>query len=177
MNRHTGFTLVELMVALAVAAILLTIAAPNFRDFLLNNRLAGATNEFIAAANLARSEAIKRGRDATVCVSNDSMSAAPTCTGGNDWGDGWLVWVDSDGSGALNGDERLRVGDPQTNTGVTVSGNLSAFTYDSTGAVDNTGSIQVCDERDDENGREITINATGRIDLDVEAVGVDTFCL
>lgn len=167
--------MVELMVTLVVAAILLTLAVPNFRDFLLNNRLAGATNEFIAAANLARSEAIKRGRNATVCVSN-SASEPRTCSGGNDWGEGWLVWVDADGSGGLNDDERLRVGDAQDNTGVTFTGNISSFRYDATGAIDNTGSIQVCDDRDDENGRRIAITATGRIDLDVEAVGDNSIC-
>lgn len=165
MKTQTGFTLVELMVTLVIAAILLTLAVPNFRDFLLNNRLSGVANEFIAAANLARSEAIKRGRNATVCVSNNSMTATPTCTGGTDWGDGWLVWVDSDGSGALNGDERLRVGDALDNTGVTFMGGVSTFVYDSRGAVDNTDTLELCDDRTGETGRQISVTSTGRIEI------------
>lgn len=166
MNRQTGFTLIELMVTLAVAAILLTLAVPNFRDFLLNNRLTSVANEFIAAANLARSEAIKRGRNATLCVSNNSMSAAPTCTGGTDWGDGWLVWVDADDSGGLNGDERLRVGDSLDGTSVTFTGGVSTFRFDSRGAVDNTDTLEICDDRTGETGRQISVTATGRIEID-----------
>ncbi len=166
MKRHTGFTLIELIVTLSVAAILITLAVPSFRDFLLNNRLTTTANEFTAAANLARSEAIKRGRNATVCVSNNSMDASPGCTGGTDWGVGWLVWVDADGNGALNGDERLRVGHTLTGTGLTFTGNVSSFQYDSRGAVANTGNIQVCDDRADEDGRQLTITATGRIELE-----------
>ncbi|MBI5041481.1 MAG: GspH/FimT family pseudopilin [Gammaproteobacteria bacterium] len=166
MKRHTGFTLIELIVTMAVAAILITLAVPNFRDFLLNNRLTGTANEFIAAANLARSEAIKRGRNATLCVSNNSMDANPTCTGGTNWGLGWLAWVEADGSGALNGDGRLRVGDTLANTGVTFTGGVSSFQYDSRGAVDNTDTLNVCDERTGETGRQITMTATGRVEID-----------
>lgn len=164
MKRHTGFTLIELMIVLAIAAILLTLAAPSFRDLLLNNRLTSTANEFIAAANLVRSEAIKRGRNATLCVSNNSMDANPTCTGGTDWGDGWLAWVDADGSGALNGDERLRVGDSLAGTGITFTGAVSSFRYDSRGTVDNTDLLTICDDRNGETGRQIQVTATGRIE-------------
>jgi type IV fimbrial biogenesis protein FimT len=166
MKRHTGFTLIELIVTLVVAAILITLAVPSFRDFLLNNRLTTTANEFTAAANLARSEAIKRGRNATVCVSSNSMLAAPGCTAGTDWGVGWLVWVDADGSGGMSNDELLRVGDKLDGTGLTFTGNVSSFQYDSRGAVANTGNIQVCDDRADEDGRQLTITATGRIELE-----------
>ena len=166
MKRHTGFTLIELIVTLSVAAILITLAVPNFRDFLLNNRLTTTANEFTAAANLARSEAIKRGRNATVCVSETSMLANPVCSNGTDWGVGWLVWVDADSSDDMSNDELLRVGDVLTDTGLTFTGDVSSFGYDSRGAIANTGSIEVCDDRAGEEGRLLTITATGRIELD-----------
>jgi len=166
MKRHTGFTLIELIVTLSVAAILITLAVPNFRDFLLNNRLTTTANEFTAAANLARSEAIKRGRNATVCVSDNSMTAAPGCAVSTDWGKGWLVWVDANGDNNLDDDERLRVGDKLDGTGLTFTGNVSSFQYDSRGAVANTGDIQVCDDRADEVGRQLSVKATGRIELE-----------
>ena len=166
MKRHTGFTLIELIVTLVVATILMTLAVPNFRDFLLNNRLTTTANEFTAAANLARSEAIKRGRNATVCVSSTSMNAAPGCTAGTDWGVGWLVWVDADGDTNMDDDERLRVGDKLDSTGLTFTGDVSSFQYDSRGAVANTGTIEVCDDRADEVGRQLSVTATGRIELD-----------
>lgn len=69
MNRERGFTLVELMITLAVMAILLTVGIPSFQTIFQSNRLATQANEMIGAINLARSEAIKRGANVTVTAS------------------------------------------------------------------------------------------------------------
>lgn len=92
-----GFTLIEAMVALAIAAILLTVAVPAFQDLVQNNRLVSHTNEFVTALNLARSEAIKR-----------SVSVTIKKTGTN-WEEGWQVFTDLDADGVLddNGDANL----------------------------------------------------------------------
>jgi type IV fimbrial biogenesis protein FimT len=80
-----GFTLIELMITIAVAAILLTIAVPNFQMFVMNNRMASQANDLITALSLARSEAVKRAANVTVCASSDGA----TCTG--TWEQGWIV--------------------------------------------------------------------------------------
>ena len=80
-----GFTLIELMVTLSVAAILLTVAVPNFQIFVMNNRMATQANDLITALNLARSEAVKRAANVTVCASSNTTS----CTG--TWAQGWIV--------------------------------------------------------------------------------------
>lgn len=80
-----GFTLIELMVTVAVLAILVTVAIPNFQTFLMNSRMASQANDVITALNLARSEAVKRAANVTVCASSNGTS----CTGG--WAQGWIV--------------------------------------------------------------------------------------
>ncbi len=89
-NRKSlpGFTLVELMVTLAVASILVGIATPSFQTMISNSRLTGATNELIGALSFARSEAVKRGIQVTI-LRKDSNSAV--------WESGWDIFVDADG--------------------------------------------------------------------------------
>ncbi|MDP9933164.1 GspH/FimT family pseudopilin [Variovorax paradoxus] len=90
-SRIAGFTLIELMVTVAVAAVLLVVAVPSFVSFQRNSELTSATNSFVAAVNAARGEAMKRG-----------MNAMVVPTTGTDWSTGWTVFVDQDRSGGLN---------------------------------------------------------------------------
>jgi type IV fimbrial biogenesis protein FimT len=98
-HRPTGFTLVELMVTIAVAALLVSIAAPSFRDMSVRNRLSTYTSDLIASINFARSEAVHRGSSVSICHSEDGA----TCSGG--WNDGWLTFADPNGDGARDDDE------------------------------------------------------------------------
>lgn len=86
-GRHFahGLTLVEMLVVMAIMAILLTIAVPAFHDASLGNKLNAIANGFASSGQLARSEAIKRNRPVTLCASSDTE----TCSG--DWSDGWIV--------------------------------------------------------------------------------------
>jgi type IV fimbrial biogenesis protein FimT len=86
-QREQGFTLIELMTAIAVLALLLAIAVPSFRDAALGSRLAAVANSLLASVQLARSEAIKRNVPITLCVSSDGSSCA--ATGG--WEQGWVI--------------------------------------------------------------------------------------
>lgn len=84
-RAHAGFTLVELMMVIAIAAILGSLGVPAFRDLLLNQRLAAASNGFIAALNLARTEAVHRSQRVHVVALI-----------GNDWSSGWAVRAGTD---------------------------------------------------------------------------------
>lgn len=82
--RATGFSTVELMVTLAIASILLTIAVPSFRNLIQKQRMTTSVNEFFAAVNLTRSEAIERGARVDLVPAGD----------GSDWARGWVVFID-----------------------------------------------------------------------------------
>src|SRR4030066_1839600 len=89
-RQSFGFTLIELVVAMAVAAILVVVAVPNLRSFIQNGRLITQTNDRVGDLGLARSEAIKRRANVGICQSTDGI----TCAGGGNWRDGRAIFVD-----------------------------------------------------------------------------------
>lgn len=90
-RRASGMTLIELIVAVAVLAILVAIAVPSFREISLRNRSTNAVNGLLADLALARSEAVKQQRNAYVTAA------------GGDWNAGWSVWVDANNNNANDG--------------------------------------------------------------------------
>jgi len=85
MNKQSGFTLIELMVVISILAILLGIGVPSFRATIEGNRITTVANDLVGALQFARSEAVKRGTNVTLCSSSDQA----TCSGG--WVNGWVA--------------------------------------------------------------------------------------
>jgi len=94
-ENNTGFTLIELMVTVAIAGVVLGIGIPSFNEAIRNSRLTTSANELISALNLTKSEAIKRGVQVTMRRKG---------TTSKHWEEGWDVFVDSDSSNAFNDD-------------------------------------------------------------------------
>jgi type IV fimbrial biogenesis protein FimT len=86
-HGERGLTLIELMIALLVLAVLVAMAAPSFRDASLGGRLTATANSLLGSIQIARSEAIKANAPTTLCVSSDGA----TCAGAGDWDQGWIV--------------------------------------------------------------------------------------
>ena len=164
MRRDAGFTLVELLVNMAVAAVLLGIGMPAFGSLVQESRLTTTTNRLVAALHLARSEAVRHNARVTLCNSGDGSY----CAEGGGWDQGWIVFLDTDATGARSDDDPLiAVGDAAVD-GISISGNTPVQRYVSyiglgatrraSGALQ-MGTITLCAG---EAGRQIVISRTGR---------------
>ncbi|WP_421621619.1 GspH/FimT family pseudopilin [Alkalilimnicola ehrlichii] len=128
MKRLYGFTLVELMVTIAVAAVLLTLAVPGFRGIVHDNRATSLANELTTAINLARSEAIRRGRVVSVCT--------------DDWEAGWRVEVGEDCD--ATGDDVIRRWDaPATNSVIDAGDGETAVRFEALGGLEGSDVIEI----------------------------------
>ncbi len=163
--RIAGFTLIELMVVVVVAGILTALAVPSMRTFIQNARISNQTNEFISDFNFARSEAIKRAADVTVCKSNNPTAADPDCiTSGTNWGVGRIIFIDSDGDAVHDSTETVLRVRETLEGGNTLTNAVNLIVYTRSGAKSPATKVDfnLCDERLAPFGRQISIEATGR---------------
>lgn len=105
-----GFTLMELLVTLAIMALLLALAMPSFKSSIDSNRRTTYANQLVEDLNLARSEAIKRNKKVVVCASSGGTSCITAPGAPSDWTVGWIVYVPTAATGTFTpGDLILRV--------------------------------------------------------------------
>ena len=175
MHQSRGFTLLEVMVVVAIVAILTTLAAPSFVALIQSNSVSSNVNAFIADVRYARSEAVRRGGAVIMCRSDAPEAAAPVCNttaGTNGWATGWIIFEDRDGSlnysAGTDASQLLRVQGPITNLDSIYdgSGSSAKFQFTATGRMQNTAltyllfgstsSMPVTRQR------VVCVNATGR---------------
>ena len=122
-----GVTAIELLVVMAIIAILLGIAVPSFVGITQSNRVAGEINALSGDMQFARAEAIKEGLPVSICASANGSS----CLGANTWNKGWIVFFDPNGNQTVDlGDTVLRKQIPWTSTDTfTADNNMAAFSY------------------------------------------------
>ncbi len=169
--KHKGFTLIELMMTIAIGAIILTLGIPSFMETIRSNRLTTRTNELLTSLNLARSEAIKRSTRITACKSSNGNSCVTT--NAIDWSSGWLVFVDQNNNGEYDSASELLL-KTQTNqvSNISMVGNGSVANYISYIATGQSrqvngafqaGTIKVCDDRIGNVGINLVLNNVGRV--------------
>ena len=123
--RAHGFTLVELIVTIAIAAILMSIAVPSYQYITTANRISGEINGLLGDMQYARSEAIKEGQTVTVCPSN---AAGTACVATNTWSNGWIVFADANNNQTVDAGEavlRVRPSFATTNSVDTLTSNAA----------------------------------------------------
>ncbi len=169
-NKNHGFTLVELLITVIVLGILLSVAAPNFSDAILNSRQIVKTNELLGGLKIARSEAIKRSTRTAICARLDD----DTC--GTQWSNGYLVFIDNDVTpGAIDpGEEILRIAEPVEGSSWMLNRARLVNTAESplqrrfirfgprgTSNWHGSGYFMICDPRGDEFARALNISLSG----------------
>ena len=173
MKNNRGFTLIELLVTVAVLFVLLLVGVPEYRRMTENNRQVAAINTMVGDLNLARTEAVKRGRPVTLCGSSDGA----TCDTSN-WEEGWIVFVNLNGS---TGDTTVDAGDVliSRNTALPAGLTLRTVEFDSASAIhylpngqlldedgdrDADGTFQLCEAtQNDELARAANVTTLGRV--------------
>lgn len=171
-KKTKGFTLMELMMTLAVVGVILAIAVPSFREFQLNNRMTAAANDLLASIQHARSEAIKRQRIVVLCASTNPVANPPGCSASFS---GWVVWADADNDATIDAAEEVIASHEALDASLAVSANgnffsytPSGFTQSAVGGVDAATKVLLCDERGDATAgdfyrkRVIRLSPTGR---------------
>jgi len=121
MKSVRGFTLVELMVVVAIVAILVGMAVPSFKSMIQSSAMSSIVNTFLADTRLARSEAIKRSLHVVMCRSNAPEATTLTCSSGagasgNGWVSGWIVFVDDNGDNGYDSGELVLKVQPALST-------------------------------------------------------------
>lgn len=169
-KKISGFTLLELLVVLVVGGSLLAFGVPAFQSVVADQRSTTVTNELIESMILARSEAIKRGRYVSVCISTDGLA----CSAGANWNQGWIIFVTASASpGTVDaGDQIVRVHQALSGpVNIATLGNINSFVSfrpvgtTGTNAVNFSGTLTLCDQNSYTGPRGLVISPSGRIQV------------
>lgn len=172
-RRVNGYTLVELVVTMAVAAILIAIAAPNVRTFIQNGRINTQINDLIGDLNFAKSEAVHRLGQVNVgiCRSTDGASFAGVVP----LGDGRVVFVDANRNNNCDpGEQILRFREPLASGNTLVLAPANPIIFTASGGPVAPVSFFICDSRGAAYGRQINLNNLGQVTVSTPPPGACT---
>ena len=160
-QQRNGFTALELIVTMAIIAILLTTAVPAFKNYGWNLRMKTAVEQLQTDLNLARGRAVSHNIQTIICPATDSSD----CSGQSTWQNGWIVFTD------LNADRRKQEGEPlQKQAGamamldIRSSASRSYLRFYPNGSAPGSNmTILFCDKRGSAHASTITVSNSGRI--------------
>ena len=164
MRQQRGFTLIELMIAVGLTGLLLSMAVPAMDIFVSNARQTGAFNDFVSTIHQARSTAVTTNSRVTICPSADGTDCESVS-----WNDGWIVFADLDSDRDVDDDETIIVASGPVD-GLTIESNEFAtfMMYRPNGRVMNaslngsSGAFTLCDKRGADHAKVMIIDLSGR---------------
>jgi type IV fimbrial biogenesis protein FimT len=158
-NRQTGITLIELMLALAVLAIISIATIPGLSTLIYNIRMSSSVNELIHSLHSARQNARVTGIATAVCSSSDGKQ----CQTDNQWEKGWLIFSNSDADEPPQVDpDELILGVRGPVRNMHISANRRAFIMRPFGLRSTNGTLIWCDKRGSDHARAVVVSFTGK---------------
>lgn len=152
---QTGVTLIELLVTLAIATIVLTLGVVGFRELVASTKITNAANSLVGHLQFARSEAIKRGTEVSVCPSTDGTTCVSESDGS--WEIGYLVRLDATG-------RVLRYVDSAEMAGITVTMGKPRIRFRPDGTAPGfNATLTICDTTDSAAKRGVIVSDVGRV--------------
>ena len=178
MHYNRGFTLIELMIVMAIFALILSFGIPQYNTLVMNGRISSKTNELQGLLQLARSEAVTNRVQTLVCGSTDQTNCNT-----NNWEQGVIAFRNRDGNGIAAADELIRV-IPAATDAITIRGPNGSLRYLTDGTMTGSQTIRICDSRGVNSSRQVFINTSGQSrthqgnydDNDADTVADDGVC-
>lgn len=161
--RHLqrGFTLAELLTAVAVAGVLAALAVPSFSGLIYDQRMSNDTSDLMITLSYARTEASRRRRTVSICPSANGTSCS-----GTQWENGYIVFVNNDADDPAvvdSGEEVVRVINGGSDNVTVRADTFSSFiSFAPTSFSNAAGTFTICDQRGATSARGVLINAVGR---------------
>lgn len=158
--NERGLTLLELMITVAIAAILLTAVGPSMQSILISNQITGTVNNTSSIIRFARSTAVNEQTNVLVCPSANFSSCA------NDWSLPKIVFIDSDNNNQRAEDEELLATSDALPDTLSVAGISGTLTFEDDGSTDAAQTITFCHDNNDASfARAVLITQFGRISI------------
>jgi type IV fimbrial biogenesis protein FimT len=163
-NRQQGVTLLEMMIALAVSAIVLTLVAPNVQSILVKNKITAEINEMSGVLQFARFTAIDQRSITIVCPSSDFSSC------GNNWDDPKIVFIDANANDARDADEPLLLSSQTIANTNSMDSSANLIRFLDIGGTDTPSVITLCPNSNDAKyARALFVTLQGRTRISIDA--------
>ena len=164
MSRQQGLTLLEMLVAVAILAIILTTVAPGIQNIVIKNRITSDLNNLSAVVQRARFSAVDEQTNVVLCPTQNYTA----CT--SSWRNAKMVFIDANGNGGRDNNEVLIVASDPLSNANTISGITGSLIFDEQGGIDRAATITLCPNNNDANyASALLLSLYGRISVAVDS--------